>query len=101
MFQIHNNKIFELEKIISINEARSGIANYRKLLTSFAEGEVLETGVGTSNNLRFYAEKPGIKVTGIDYSPNALEIAFSKDPKNVKIDYKLEDVERLIEKNEF
>lgn len=95
IFRIHNSNIFELEKLLSINEARKGIANYRKLLISFAEGKVLETGVGTSNNLRFYALNPRkLNILGIDYSPNALELAVSKDIKSVEIDYKLEDVEK-------
>jgi Methyltransferase domain len=52
---------------------------------------VLETGVGTSRNLELYPYD--CKVTGIDYSPLALEIALTKNTSN-EIDYKLEDVER-------
>ena len=101
LFNVHNNRIEELDKLNSLGEAKSGIADYRKTLISFAEGQVLETGVGTSNNLRFYRLHPELKITGVDYSPNALTIALQKDVKGVNIDYKLEDVERLVHQNDF
>ena len=101
LFNIHNNRIEELDKLNCLSEAKSGLADYRKTLISFAEGKVLETGVGTSNNLRFYRLNPQLQVTAIDYSPNALTLALQKDAKGVTIDYKLEGVEQLSHQFEF
>lgn len=50
------------------SELSSGIASFWKLLLEFASGNILETGVGTSNNIRFYWRENNPKVTGIDYS---------------------------------
>jgi ubiquinone/menaquinone biosynthesis C-methylase UbiE len=56
----------------------------------------LETGVGTSENIRFYPDHPQIKsIKAIDYSPHALEISISKYQKNHKIDYQIQDVEKM------
>jgi methyltransferase OMS1 len=63
----------------------------------------LETGVGTSRNIRFFPKKPKISsVTAVDYSPHALELAISKYQMGVEIDYQLQDVEKLnFEDNSF
>jgi hypothetical protein len=86
--------MFDIDRITTANEAANGVAGYRKLLLSFAEGNVLETGVGASNNIRFYPHNKINSVTAIDYSPNALELALSKDQKGIDISYSLEDVEK-------
>jgi hypothetical protein len=41
------------------------------VLLSHADGNVLETGVGTSRNLEYYPF--GTTVVGVDWSPNVLE----------------------------
>ena len=63
----------------------------------------METGVGTSENIRFYPDFPHIKsIKAVDYSPHALEISISKYQKNLSIDYQLQDVEKLnFEDNSF
>ena len=57
---------------------------------------MLETGVGTSRNIRFYPQYPQVdSIKAVDYSPHALEIAISKYQKGLNIDYELQDVEKL------
>jgi len=93
--------MFEIDRITTANEVLNGIAGYRKFLASFAEGKVLETGVGASNNSRFYPQKKIISVLGIDYSPNALELALAKETNKLNITYQLEDVEKCLNKHEL
>ena len=57
-------------------EARNRINSYRKILTSYTSGKVLETGCGTGRNFTFY--KPSDDVTAIDYSEAMLEFARRK-----------------------
>ena len=93
--------MFEIDRITTTNEALNGVAGYRKLLAGFAQGRVLETGVGASNNIRFYPQQKVTSVLGIDYSPNALELALAKDTKQLNISYQLEDVDRLPKEHEL
>lgn len=64
---------------------------------------MLETGVGTSENIRFYSDNSQINsVVAVDYSPHALEIGLSKFQGETEIDYRLMDVEKLsFEDNSF
>ncbi len=48
----------------------------RRRVIEQAQGSVLEVGVGTGNNLRFYS--PDCQVTGIDFSPGMLKKARDK-----------------------
>lgn len=45
----------------------------RARITGYSRGKVLEVGVGTGKNLRFYS--PDVEVTGIDFSPGMLKKA--------------------------
>lgn len=51
----------------------------RKELIQKARGEVLEIGVGTGANLKYYPKS--VHVTGIDFSPNMLQKARQKAEK--------------------
>lgn len=53
------------------------IDKYRKVLCSYADGKVLELGVGTGQNWKFY--HAGCQVTGIDWSPEMLQKCKEKD----------------------
>ena len=67
-----------------------------KTLTYKSKGAVLETGIGTSQNIRFYPIDSSVSsITGVDYSPHALEIGMSKFQKGREIEYQLQDVEKL------
>lgn len=49
---------------------------WRKELIQQADGSVLEVGVGTGTNLKYYSKE--VQVTGIDFSPNMLKRAREK-----------------------
>jgi phosphatidylethanolamine/phosphatidyl-N-methylethanolamine N-methyltransferase len=70
-------------------------SRWRKRLWSKAAGEhVLEVGVGTGKNFRFYPK--AARMTAIDFSPNMLAIAKRKQRgKNISVHLDLMDVERL------
>lgn len=57
------------------------IDKYRKVLCSYAEGKVLEVGIGTGLNLPFYPK--GIKLIGVDWSENMLEECVKKNISGV------------------
>jgi ubiquinone/menaquinone biosynthesis C-methylase UbiE len=66
----------------------------REWACSRASGDVLELGVGTGRNLRHY--RPEVRLTGIDLSPEALEIARRRAAKsNRDVDLRLGDAEAL------
>jgi len=59
-----------------------------------ASGEVLEVAIGTGRNLPFYPE--GIRLTGIDFSPQMLELARRQaDQLGRKVDLRLGDAQAL------
>ena len=74
---------------MSASELSNNITDYRKHLLKLASGFVLETGVGSSRNMKFYPRDVPVTVIAIDYSPNALELALEKDPKGLDITYLL------------
>lgn len=52
------------------------INKYRKVMISYAEGDVLECAVGTGKNFRFYSVADVKSYTGVDWSSGMLEKAF-------------------------
>jgi len=60
--------------------------NYRKEVVERAQGKILEVGIGTGENLKYY--KAPQKVTGIDFSPGMLRVAKEK-AEGVSIDVDL------------
>ncbi len=63
-------------------------------MLSFAEGDVLETGVGSSRNVLYYPKD--VKVVAIDWASKALEIALAKQiNSNIEIEYKINDCEQM------
>lgn len=59
------------------------IGKLRKKIFGKLEGRILEVGVGTGKNLKYYS--PKAKVTGIDFSEGMLQKAASKKPANVTL----------------
>lgn len=57
-------------------EIRNQINKYRRILTSYSQGKILETGCGTGINFVYYKECDD--VTAIDYSDRMIEIANKK-----------------------
>lgn len=70
------------------------MTNWRRELWEGARGDVLEVGVGTGRNMRFYP--PGARVTAIDFSPRMLERARRRaGDAGIKVDLRLMDAQRM------
>ena len=82
---------FSFDLKIGPGESKHKIAKFRKSILKFAQGKVLETGVGTSRNLQYYPLN--CEITAVDYSPKMIEVALQKNTLS-KIDYELQDVEK-------
>lgn len=82
---------FRFDEKVTTAERKHNISKYRKSILKFAEGKVLETGVGTSRNLQFYPLN--CEVIGVDYSPKMLEVALQKNSL-ANINYELQDIEK-------
>jgi len=98
MWAIHQKIAYNLDSILDKYEKGSKIETYRKVLLSYAEGFVLETGVGTSRNNRFYP--PDCHVLGVDWASNMLEAALVKPKPLAEMDFKIEDVEKMTFKDD-
>jgi len=69
-------------------------SKWRKKALSDLEGKVLEVGVGTGKNLKYYSQE--VKLTGIDISPKMLAKAKKKRQKlAVEADLELMDAQRM------
>lgn len=89
-------RFFELtEKMME----KGPMSEWRRMIWSMAKGKVLEVGVGTGANIKYYPE--GLDITAIDFSDKMLEKARSKAlkyKKDVKL-FKM-DVQSLEFKDE-
>ncbi len=70
------NRLSAVYDIIEWPFERLWFAKWRKRICSEAAGKVLEVGIGTGKNLRYYPEKA--KLTGIDISRGMLNKAIKK-----------------------
>src|SRR3989337_959310 len=70
-------------------------APWRERLWSLVKGpKVLEVGVGTGKNMRYYP--PGLGITAIDLTPGMLERARKRAQKlDLEVDLRLGDVQDL------
>ena len=50
--------------------------SYRKEVVEKAQGNILEVGIGTGENLKYYEKTQ--KITGVDFSPGMLKVAKEK-----------------------
>lgn len=74
--QIHDKIAESWDSEMCEYEWAKRIDKYRKVVCSYAEGRVLEVGIGTGLNLEFYPL--GISLTGVDWSENMLNICKKK-----------------------
>jgi len=81
---------------------RSAFSRWRELLWSKVEGDtILEIGVGTGKNFRYYP--PGITITAVDFSEKMLMRARRKASRNnINVDLQQMDVQNMdFEENTF
>jgi ubiquinone/menaquinone biosynthesis C-methylase UbiE len=69
-----------LPRIIDVTMRQQHLARYRTEVVGSARGRVLEIGVGSGLNLRYYGEKVE-RVVGLDPSPRLLELARQRAAK--------------------
>lgn len=74
--RIHSNSSSRYDKIYGRIEVRNKINKYRKILTSYAVGRILEPGCGTGRNFVNYKEND--EVVAVDYSNEMLELSNKK-----------------------
>jgi ubiquinone/menaquinone biosynthesis C-methylase UbiE len=98
--EIHDRIASSYEKKTENFEFRNQIHKYRRILISYAKGDVLECGVGTGKSLEFY--KDDCKVIAIDHAPKMLEKAKEKlddkeffDIKNRNVELRVMDCEGI------
>jgi ubiquinone/menaquinone biosynthesis C-methylase UbiE len=100
MFQNQRQLLHEIHESLALDydinahkyKFRDTIDQFRAALIKNAYGKILETGVGTSNNLLFYS--PDVEVTAVDWSEKMLLVAASKNTI-FNIRYVQEDVEKM------
>jgi ubiquinone/menaquinone biosynthesis C-methylase UbiE len=63
-----------LPYLIHFSMRQGNLATYRQRLVSAAEGRILEIGVGSGHNFRYYSERAD-HVIGLDPSPKLLSMA--------------------------
>lgn len=74
------------------------IGRYRKMILRGVKGKILEVGIGTGANLRYYSDE--CEIVGIDLSKEMLKIAQSRADKNrKKIILKIASADNLPFKN--
>jgi ubiquinone/menaquinone biosynthesis C-methylase UbiE len=84
-------KVFDLTEVMM---ERGQMKLWRAALWKEAKGKILEVGVGTGKNIRYYPQDADI--TAIDFSEGMLEKAREKAEKAGKnVDLKLMDVQQL------
>lgn len=76
LLRIHQNSSSRYDKFYSRIEVRNKINKYKKILTSYSEGKILETGCGTGRNFTNYKQTDD--VLAIDYASKMLEISNEK-----------------------
>ena len=63
-----------LPYLIHVSMRQGNLATYRQRLLSAADGRILEIGVGSGHNFRYYSERAN-HVIGLDPSPKLLSMA--------------------------
>jgi hypothetical protein len=66
MYEVHQKLAYNIDLALdSFEKTSPKINHYRKTLLSYAQGYTLETGIGTSRNLKYYPTNS--KVLGINF----------------------------------
>jgi len=75
--RIHEEVAHKWDEEMDSYEWAKRIDKYRKVLCSYAEGKVLEVGIGTGRNFNFYPKR--IRLVGVDWSPSMIEVCSTKE----------------------
>ena len=78
MHSIHESTAEKYNDLVAKREFSNKLERYRRVLLSYAEGNVLECGVGTGKTLAHYDHSQIKSFIGIDWSSNMLLKAFEK-----------------------
>lgn len=77
----------KIEKMMAFNK-------YREEVVKQAQGDILEVGIGTGENLKYYTESQ--KITGVDFSPGMLKVAQGKaDERSLDVDLLEMDIQEM------
>jgi len=82
-----------LQKIENLTQKFLGINKWRKEIIKSANGKILEIGIGTGTNFKYYSKN--CQVFATDISLEMLRIAQKAKPVNLKVNFLLADVENL------
>ena len=74
---MHQKTAEKYDETYQKREFSNKLSKYRRIVLSYAEGKVLEVGVGTGENLKYYTSDVE-SLIGIDWSDNMLFKAFEK-----------------------
>lgn len=94
LLDTHNELAAKYDKEVEWTEVSHKFIKQRWTLLSYAEGKVLETGVGTGLNLPYYKATRVKELVGVDWSIKMIEEALAKEDSE-KMSFKLADVEKL------
>lgn len=91
--ELHQQMAFTIDNTLNSYEKGTKIADYRQVLVDYCEGKVLETCVGSSRNGKYFA--PGTEVTFLDWSPNMIEVALTKQHPFIKSNFVVQNVKNM------
>ena len=85
-FETHNKISENYNNVFARREFSNKLTRYRNVLLSYAEGDVLECGIGTGISLKHYNAAKITSFIGIDWSSQMLEKAFQTKEELIKTD---------------
>jgi ubiquinone/menaquinone biosynthesis C-methylase UbiE len=78
LHQLHQDKAEGYNKMMANREFSNKLPRYRKVILSYAQGDILECGVATGHTFQHYQKENVKSYIGIDWSSNMLLQAFEK-----------------------
>ena len=78
LYNIHQSIAEKYDQLYARREFSNKLSRYRSVLLSYAEGDVLECGIGTGVTLKYYPADQITSFIGVDWSPSMLEKSFEK-----------------------
>jgi len=76
LLETHQKVADGYDQLFARREYSNKLTRYRAVLISYADGDILECGVGTGKNFKHFTSKDVSSYIGIDWSSNMLEKAF-------------------------